>query len=125
MLVSLRQLWKTHKNPRWLFPTRAATNPVGRGTLNRTFAAWAFDLALDGVTTAVIGRPKSICAADRGSPTTGSAGCCARTASGNAAAPPSPAINSRRRIIYPSAESIDYRGWGHTGPRGCAAACVP
>lgn len=41
MLVSLRQLWKTHKNPRWLFPTRAATNPVGRGTLNRTFAAAA------------------------------------------------------------------------------------
>ena len=30
-----------HKNPRWLFPTRAATNPVGRGTLNRTFAAAA------------------------------------------------------------------------------------
>ena len=24
---------ETHKNPRWLFPTRAATNPVGRGTL--------------------------------------------------------------------------------------------
>ena len=41
MLSSLRRLWKTHKNPRWLFPTRAATNPVGRGTLNRTFAAAA------------------------------------------------------------------------------------
>jgi hypothetical protein len=24
---------ETHKNPRWLFPTRAATNPIGRGTL--------------------------------------------------------------------------------------------
>jgi transposase len=30
MLLKLRRLWKTHKNPRWLFPTRAATNPVGR-----------------------------------------------------------------------------------------------
>ena len=33
MLLSLRRLWTTHKSPRWLFPTRAATNPVGRGTL--------------------------------------------------------------------------------------------
>jgi integrase/recombinase XerD len=41
MLLNLRRLWKTHKNPRWLFPTRAATNPVGRGTLNRTFSAAA------------------------------------------------------------------------------------
>jgi integrase/recombinase XerD len=41
LLLKLRRLWKTHKNPRWLFPTRAATNPVGRGTLNRTFAAAA------------------------------------------------------------------------------------
>jgi integrase/recombinase XerD len=39
MLLKLRRLWKTHKNPRWLFPTRAATNPVGRSTLNRTFVA--------------------------------------------------------------------------------------
>jgi len=39
MLLSLRRLWKTHKNPRWLFPTRAMTRPVGRGTLNRTFSA--------------------------------------------------------------------------------------
>ena len=41
MLLSLRRLWTTHKSPRWLFPTRAATNPAGRGTLNRTFAAAA------------------------------------------------------------------------------------
>ena len=41
MLLSLRRLWKTHKNPRWLFPTRAMTRPVGRGTLNRTFSAAA------------------------------------------------------------------------------------
>jgi hypothetical protein len=24
---------ETYKNPRWLFPTSAATNPIGRGTL--------------------------------------------------------------------------------------------
>jgi integrase/recombinase XerD len=28
MLLKLRRLWKTHKNRRWLFPTRAATNPA-------------------------------------------------------------------------------------------------
>jgi integrase/recombinase XerD len=39
MLWSLRRLWKIHKNSRWLFPTRAGTHPIGRGTLNRTFAA--------------------------------------------------------------------------------------
>jgi integrase/recombinase XerD len=41
MLLSLRRLWKIHANPRWLFPTRAATGPVGRGTLTRTFSAAA------------------------------------------------------------------------------------
>jgi hypothetical protein len=41
MPSSLRRLWKIHKNPRGLFSTRAATNPVGRGTLNRTFTAAA------------------------------------------------------------------------------------
>lgn len=39
MLLSLRQLWKTHRNRRWLFPNRAGTNPIGRGTLIRTFSA--------------------------------------------------------------------------------------
>ena len=34
-------------------------------------------------------------------PTNGVAGCCPRAASGHAAAPPSPAMNSRR-LIYPS-----------------------
>jgi site-specific recombinase XerD len=37
----LRHLWKIHANPRWLFPTRAGTRPVGRGTLNRSFSAAA------------------------------------------------------------------------------------
>jgi hypothetical protein len=35
-------------------------------------------------------------------PTTGTAGCCARAAGGHAAAPPSPAMKSRRRILDPS-----------------------
>jgi len=39
MLLSLRRVWKTHKNPRWLFPNRAGTHPIGRGTLIRTFSA--------------------------------------------------------------------------------------
>jgi hypothetical protein len=33
-------------------------------------------------------------------PTTGIAGCCARTANGHAGALPSPAMNARRRIRY-------------------------
>jgi integrase/recombinase XerD len=41
MLLSLRRLWKIHANRRWLFPTRTATGPVGRGTLTRTFTAAA------------------------------------------------------------------------------------
>ena len=36
VLFGLRRLWKSHKNRRWLFPTRAGTNPIGRGTLVRT-----------------------------------------------------------------------------------------
>lgn len=39
MLLKLRRLWRIHKNPRWLFPTRAGSGPIGRGTLIRTFSA--------------------------------------------------------------------------------------
>jgi integrase/recombinase XerD len=39
MLLSVRRLWKTHKNSRWLFPNRAGTRPIGRGTLIRSFLA--------------------------------------------------------------------------------------
>jgi integrase len=39
--MEVPRLCRGYKSPRWLFPTRAATNPVGRGTLNRTFAAAA------------------------------------------------------------------------------------
>jgi hypothetical protein len=45
-------------------------------------------------------------------PTTGIACCCARATVGHATALPSPAMNSRRLIGHPSAESIAYRGRG-------------
>jgi hypothetical protein len=49
-------------------------------------------------------------------PITGIAGCCARAASGHAAALPSPAINSRRRILksFPWIKEA-YRGKGCKG----------
>jgi hypothetical protein len=52
-------------------------------------------------------------------PTTGTAGCCARTASGHAAALPSPAMNCRRRIGHASSRyGAAYRGQGRMGT-GC------
>jgi integrase/recombinase XerD len=41
ILQALRELWKTHKHPRWLFPNKAGTGPIGRGALNRAFSAAA------------------------------------------------------------------------------------
>jgi len=41
VLEDLRKLWKTHKNPQWLFPNKAGTGPIGRGALNRAFSAAA------------------------------------------------------------------------------------
>ena len=35
ILRALRELWKTHKHPRWLFPNKGGTGPIGRGALNR------------------------------------------------------------------------------------------
>jgi len=40
ILLMLRQVWKTHRNPTWLFPNRRGTAPVSRST-----ARTAFDLA--------------------------------------------------------------------------------
>lgn len=51
VLLSLRQLWKTHRNQRWLFPNRAGTNPIGRGTLIRTFSAACAAADIRGKTT--------------------------------------------------------------------------
>jgi integrase/recombinase XerD len=50
MLQALRQLWKTHKHPRWLFPNKAGTGPIGRGALNRAFSAAAQDAGINGST---------------------------------------------------------------------------
>ena len=41
ILDALRRMWKTHHNPRWLFPNRAGTGPVSYDVLARTLAAAA------------------------------------------------------------------------------------
>jgi integrase/recombinase XerD len=37
MLVKLRRLWLTHRNPHWLTPNRSGTGPVSKNALWRTF----------------------------------------------------------------------------------------
>ena len=37
VLDSLRALWKTHRNPRWLFPNHSGANPANQQVLRRTF----------------------------------------------------------------------------------------
>ena len=39
MLGELEALWKTHRNPKWLFPNHVGTKPVVCGVLFRSFAA--------------------------------------------------------------------------------------
>jgi len=51
VLDDLRKLWKTHRNPKWLFPNRAGTAPVDRGVLLRTFAQIVQDAGLTGATS--------------------------------------------------------------------------
>ena len=34
---SLRALWKTHRDPRWLFPNHSGANPANQQVLRRTF----------------------------------------------------------------------------------------
>jgi integrase/recombinase XerD len=41
VLDALRRMWKTHRNPSWLFPNRAGTRPVTYDVLARTLAAAA------------------------------------------------------------------------------------
>ena len=41
MLDDLRRLWRTHRNPRWLFPNRRGDRRVNHRVLCRTFAAAA------------------------------------------------------------------------------------
>ena len=51
VLADLRKLWLTHRNPRWLFPGRRNTGPVGRDTLHATFAAAARAAGITGATS--------------------------------------------------------------------------
>jgi integrase/recombinase XerD len=37
LLDDLRNLWRTHRNPRWLFPKRDGTGPICRVVLGQTF----------------------------------------------------------------------------------------
>jgi site-specific recombinase XerD len=41
VLADLRSLWLTHRNPRWLFPTRRGTKLADHAVLCRTFKAAA------------------------------------------------------------------------------------
>ncbi len=41
VLADLRSLWLTHRNPRWLFPTRRGTKLADHAVLCRTFQAAA------------------------------------------------------------------------------------
>jgi site-specific recombinase XerD len=51
VLDDLRKLWRTHRNPRWLFPNRAGTGPVGGDGLQYTFAAVTRAAGIAGATT--------------------------------------------------------------------------
>jgi integrase/recombinase XerD len=41
VLHDLRGLWRTHRNPRWLFPNRSGANSINQQVLCRTFKAAA------------------------------------------------------------------------------------
>jgi integrase/recombinase XerD len=41
LLDELRGLWRAHRHPRWLFPSRDGANPVNQHVLGRTFRAAA------------------------------------------------------------------------------------
>jgi len=43
ILEDLRRLWKIRRNPRWLFPHQAGTEPIGRGALAGAFSAAAWE----------------------------------------------------------------------------------
>lgn len=51
VLEDLRNLWKTHRNPKWLFPNRNHSGPVGRGVLLRAFAEVVREAGLTGATS--------------------------------------------------------------------------
>lgn len=41
VLAELGTVWRTHRNPRWLFPNRRGNAPLDRHVLSHTFAAAA------------------------------------------------------------------------------------
>jgi integrase/recombinase XerD len=51
VLDDLGKLWRTHRNPRWLFPNRCGTAPVARDTLHVTFATVARAAGIAGATS--------------------------------------------------------------------------
>lgn len=51
VLDDLRKLWLTHRNPRWLFPNRSNSGPVGRDTLHATFAMLVKAAGITGITS--------------------------------------------------------------------------
>jgi len=46
VLEDLRRLWKTHRNPRWLFPNRSGDHPVRQEMLRRAFRKAAREAGL-------------------------------------------------------------------------------
>jgi site-specific recombinase XerD len=46
VLIALRGLWKTHRNPRWLCPNRSGAGPISRRSLWRAFRAAAKDAGI-------------------------------------------------------------------------------
>jgi site-specific recombinase XerD len=46
VLDELRRLWKTHRNPRWLCPSRSRNGPISRDALGRTFRAAAHEAGI-------------------------------------------------------------------------------
>ena len=46
VLENLRRLWKTHRNPRWLFPNRSGDHPVRQEMLRRAFRKAAREAGL-------------------------------------------------------------------------------
>ena len=46
LLLKLRELWKTHHNPRWLFPNHAHNGPIQAKTVRRLFRSAAIALGL-------------------------------------------------------------------------------
>jgi site-specific recombinase XerD len=47
VLIALRSLWRTHRNPRWLCPNRSGSGPIPRLSLWQAFRAAAKDSGIE------------------------------------------------------------------------------